>query len=101
MTVRLAQGNNAAGLVTVYLYSMLLAELASHFELYAVCGPCRRMARIDVHRLLDSLGARATTDDVRARVRCRACSKRTGDIRIVYAGPCGGARGFHYRGSGA
>ena len=76
---------------------MMLTELASHFELYAVCGACRRMARIDVFRMLETLGPRATTEDVRLRVRCRACSRRTGDIRIVYAGPCGGARGFHYR----
>jgi len=76
-----------------------LTELASHFELYAVCGSCRRMARIDVHRLAQQLGGQSTTDEVRARVRCRACGRRTHDIRIVYAGPCGGARGFHYRGN--
>ena len=79
---------------------MLLSELVSHFELYAVCGPCRRMARIDVYRLIETLGPRATTEDVRMRVRCRACRYRTSDIRIVYAGPCGGARGFHYRRGG-
>jgi hypothetical protein len=74
-----------------------LAELATHFELFAVCGPCRRMARFDVRRLIDTLGGDCTTDAVRARVRCRTCGRRTNDIRIVYAGRCGGARGFHYR----
>ncbi|NJN52608.1 MAG: hypothetical protein HC809_13485 [Gammaproteobacteria bacterium] len=76
---------------------MRLSDLASHFELFAVCGGCRRMVRVDLHRLTAELGTSSTTDDVRNRVRCRACGRRTQDIRIVYAGPCGGARGFHYR----
>ncbi len=76
---------------------MLLKDLASHFELYAVCGACRRMARIDLHRLAAELGGEVELDAIRSRVRCRACRRRTHDIRIVYAGPCGGARGFHYR----
>jgi hypothetical protein len=79
---------------------MTLAELASHFDLYAVCGDCRRMVRVDLHLLAATLGGQATTDDVRARLRCRACGRRTHDLRIVYAGPCGGARVFHHRGAG-
>jgi hypothetical protein len=74
-----------------------LADLATHFELFAVCGPCRRMVRFDVRQLADTLGGDCTMDAVRARVRCRTCGRRTNDIRIVYAGRCGGARGFHYR----
>jgi hypothetical protein len=76
---------------------MKLSDLAGHFELYAVCGGCRRMVRIDLYRLAPVLGEACTIDDVRRRVRCRACGRRTRDVRIVYAGPCGGARGFHYR----
>ena len=74
-----------------------LADLAPHFELYAVCIACRRMVRLDLHRLIPRIGGAATVPDVRDHVRCRACGRRTRDIRIVYAGPCGGARGFHYR----
>ena len=36
-------------------------------------------------------------ETIRARVRCSQCKRRTCDIRIVYSGPCGHARGFHYR----
>jgi hypothetical protein len=99
LTARRVLGN-AAGVAhdTVYSYSMTtLADLATHFELFAVCGPCRRMVRFDVRQLADTLGGDCTTDAVRARVRCRTCGRRTNDIRIVYAGRCGGARGFHYR----
>jgi ribosomal protein L37E len=74
-----------------------LADLAPHFELYAVCIACRRMVRLDLYRLMPRLGAIRTIADIRDRVRCRACGRRTHDIRIVYAGPCGGARDFHYR----
>ena len=74
-----------------------LIDLVSHFELYAVCIDCRRMVRIDLHQLLQRLPGTSTVTDVRERVRCRACGRRTRDIRIVYAGPCGNARGFHYR----
>jgi hypothetical protein len=70
-----------------------LGELASHFELYAVCGHCRRMVRLDLHRLIDEVGAICPTDRLRRQLRCRACGRRSGEIRIVYAGPCSGARG--------
>jgi hypothetical protein len=30
-------------------------------------------------------------------VRCNQCGTFTRDIRIVYVGRCGVARGFHYR----
>jgi ribosomal protein L37E len=74
-----------------------LADLASHFELYAVCIECGRMERLDLPPMIERLGEAATVADVRARVRCRDCGRRTNDIRIVYVGPCGSARGFHYR----
>jgi len=74
-----------------------LADLASHFELYAVCIECGRMERLDLPATMARLGKTATVADVRARVRCRACDRRTQDIRIVYVGPDGNARGFHYR----
>ncbi len=74
-----------------------LTDLVSHFELYGVCIACKRMTRIDLHPLMQTLPHDSTVADVRERVRCRECGTRTRDIRIVYAGPCGNARGFHYR----
>src|SRR5574337_1023582 len=74
-----------------------LADIASHFELHAVCIECRRMERLDLPALLARLGATATVADVRAKVRCRGCNQRTRDIRIVYVGPGGSVRGFYYR----
>lgn len=75
-----------------------LADLAGHFELYAVCIRCKRMVRLDTHQLIQRVGGTCTIEAVRDRVRCRACGRRTQDIRLIYAGPCGGAGGFHYRG---
>ena len=74
-----------------------LADLVSHFELYAVCIECGRMQRLDLAAAIERLGGTATVADVRARVRCNACNRRTRDIRIVYVGENGVARGFHYR----
>jgi len=74
-----------------------LADLVTHFELYAVCIECGRMERIDLAVAISRLGGDATVTDVRARVRCNTCHRRTRDIRIVYVGPDGSARGFHYR----
>lgn len=76
---------------------MLLCDLVRHFELYGVCIRCRRMERIDVAALIADGGGALGVDAVRLRVRCRRCRRRTHDVRIVYAGPCGHARGFHYR----
>ena len=74
-----------------------LEDLKSHFELYAVCIECGRMQRVDLAAAIERLGDAATVADVRARVRCSACNRRTQDIRIVYVGPDGASRGFHYR----
>ena len=83
---------------TVYIYSMTtLAELIRHFELYGVCIECRRMERIDIASLIANGESALRVEQLRSRVRCRHCRRRTNDIRIVYAGPCGHARGFHYR----
>ncbi len=75
-----------------------LVDLANHFELYAVCIRCKRMVRLDTRRLIQTVGEHCSIDEVRERVRCRTCGRRTRDIRLIYAGPCGGAGGFHYRG---
>jgi hypothetical protein len=69
-----------------------LGELEKRFELYAICIGCRRMERLDITRLIGRFGTDCTVMEVRARVRCKSCGKRTGDIRIAY-----GSGGFHYR----
>lgn len=76
---------------------MLLEDLVRRFELYGVCTRCGRMGLLDIASLIADGGASLEVEAVRRRVRCRRCGQRTHDIRIVYAGPCGVARGFHYR----
>jgi hypothetical protein len=70
-----------------------LDDLKSRFELYAVCIACRRMEKLDIPALIETFGGSYPVADVRARVRCKQCGLRTGDIRIAY-----GSGGFHYRG---
>ncbi len=74
-----------------------LADLVARFELHAVCIHCQRMERIDLPELMLRFPAIQTVEEVRERVRCRGCRRRTRDIRIVYVGTNGNARGFHYR----
>jgi hypothetical protein len=74
-----------------------LTDLVARFELHAVCIHCQRMEQIDLPELIRRSPATHTVEEVRQRVRCRRCRKRTRDIRIVYVGTNGNARGFHYR----
>jgi ribosomal protein L37E len=83
--------------ITVYIYSMKLVDLIKHFELYGVCINCRRMEQLDIASMVAAGGSQLDVKTIRTRVRCRRCGLRTCDIRIVYSGPCGHARGFHYR----
>ena len=76
---------------------MKLAELVKRFDLYGVCIDCRRMERVDVASIVAVGGSQLDVESIRARVRCSQCKRRTCDIRIVYSGPFGHARGFHYR----
>jgi len=50
------------------------------------------MERLDIARLIGRFGSDCAVMQVRARVRCKRCRRRTGDIRIAY-----GSGGFHYR----
>ena len=74
-----------------------LAELLIAFELFAVCTSCRRTEQLDLKHLVENMGKDCAIETIRQRVRCTSCLRRTGDIRIVYVGRCGSARGFHYR----
>jgi hypothetical protein len=64
-----------------------LVDLVENFRVYAVCAPCGRMHALDLDALVSNLGRAVTVADVRARVRCRACGRRSHDVRIVYVGP--------------
>jgi hypothetical protein len=64
-----------------------LVDLIENFRVYAVCVPCGRMHALDLETLVARHGADATVANVRDRVRCRACGRRSHDIRIVYVGP--------------
>jgi len=74
-----------------------LADLRAAFQLYAVCPDCRRMESVDVVALAERLGADTPIASIRSRLRCRACGRRTHDIRIVYVGEAAKVSGFHYR----
>ena len=94
---RVALGAKSSKLPSCLLMARSKAELIRHFELYGVCIECRRMERIDIASLIANGESALRVEELRSRVRCRHCRRRTNDIRIVYAGPCGHARGFHYR----
>ncbi|MDH3642164.1 MAG: hypothetical protein OES38_08720 [Gammaproteobacteria bacterium] len=74
-----------------------IKDINSSFTLYAVCVGCARMEPLSAERLKEELGPDTLLEDVRKRLRCQRCGERSGDIRIVYVGPCRSAAGFHYR----
>jgi hypothetical protein len=74
-----------------------LVDLTESFRVYALCVPCGRMEPLDLDALVTGQGRLLTVDDVRARVRCRICRRRTHDIRIVYVGREERPAAFHYR----
>lgn len=74
-----------------------LAELRRAFRIYAVCVPCGRMERVDLDAAVERLGPTASVADLRRRVRCRVCLRRTGDVRLVYVGPEHRPATFRYR----
>ncbi len=74
-----------------------LDELRRSFALYAVCPPCGRMQRLDIERLVAYFGPQTRIDQVRKRLRCHECGRRSQNIRIVFTGQCNRAAEFHYR----
>ena len=75
-----------------------IKDISASFHLYAVCVPCSRMEVLPIERLSEELGPETLIEEIRQRIRCKCCGTRSGDIRIVYVGPCRSAAGFHYRG---
>lgn len=74
-----------------------LIELCELFRVYAVCVPCGRMEAVDLETAIARLGKTSTVADLRDRVRCRDCGRRTHDLRVVYVGPKERPAAFHYR----
>ncbi len=74
-----------------------LTDLQASFRVYALCVPCGRMEAVDLEAVVAALGGEATVADLRARVRCRGCGRRTRDVRIVYLGSAERPAAFDYR----
>ncbi len=74
-----------------------LNELVEKFKVYALCVPCGRMEPVDLRAAVARLGESATVADLRRRVRCQGCRRRTRDVRVVYVGPEDRPASFHYR----
>lgn len=59
-----------------------LSDFPDDFRIYACCGPCNRTEAVDRTKLPPTM----LISELRARVRCRECGRRTNDIRIIYVG---------------
>jgi hypothetical protein len=60
-----------------------LADLDRGHRLYAHCPKCKRTKVLDVAKLEQQCGPFATLDEVRKRVRCTECKRRTNELRLV------------------
>lgn len=74
-----------------------LSDIVESFNLYAVCEPCQRQTRLDVAKLIEHLGGETQVHKMRSRLKCRICSTRTEDLRIVYVGRKDQEAIFQYR----
>ena len=59
-----------------------VCDLVNAQLLYAVCEPCRRQTLLDPRELVRRFGELVTLNEIRARVRCKRCWKRTGTVRV-------------------
>jgi len=60
-----------------------LADLTRGHRLYGHCPKCGRTKVLDVNKLEQRFGPFFTLDEVRARVRCTKCRRRTNELRLV------------------
>ena len=60
-----------------------LADLVRGHRLYANCPKCKRTKLLDVDSLERRFGPFFTLDEVRQRVRCTKCRKRTQTLRLL------------------
>ena len=63
---------------------LTLGDLKYSQRIYAHCEGCKRSVPLDVRLLVERYGARLTIAQLRRRVKCGDCGKRTGDIRIMF-----------------
>lgn len=63
-----------------------LSDLIDSFQLYAVCETCQRQTKLDIEKLISTLGPDTQVHKIRSKLKCRACGTRTEDLRIVYVG---------------
>jgi hypothetical protein len=60
-----------------------LADLGRGHRLYGHCANCKRTQMLDVDKLEQRFGPFFTIDDIRKRVRCTKCKRRTQQLRLV------------------
>ncbi len=56
------------------------------------------MPQLNIAQLVSVFGTATTVDSIRRKLVCNRCGRRTGNIRVVYRGPKGGAAAFKYSG---
>jgi hypothetical protein len=60
-----------------------LADLGRGHRLYGHCPQCKRTKVLDVGDLERRFGPFFTLDEVRQRVRCTQCRRRTQTLRLI------------------
>ncbi len=68
-----------------------LGEYLEGHELSAVCRECARTVDLDGGELL-RFGPDVDADEIKRRVRCRECGRRTGRLLVGVAGTSGTGR---------
>ena len=74
-----------------------LTDLVDSFQVYGLCLPCGRMEPVPLRDLITRYGPGITVADLRRRLRCRCCGRRSHELRVIYVGPEGAAPSFRYR----
>lgn len=71
---------------------VVLRTLADHrpFALIACCGPCGRYVELEHAALAGRFGWDAALDELRRRMACRCCGRRTGHVLIAHGPRRGG-----------
>lgn len=55
------------------------------------------MEPVPLRDLITRYGPGITVADLRRRLRCRCCGRRSHELRVIYVGPEGAAPSFRYR----
>jgi hypothetical protein len=62
-----------------------LGDLGTRQVVVAFCEPCDRFSTLNTRSLIARFGPRLTLDELKARLCCARCGKRSRTIRIVYS----------------